>query len=187
MRAVSVMGAILVLLTLSLLQKIPTEISAYNNGMGKRPIMGWNSWCTDSLCNLFSEDPCNENMVLTTADAIVKQGLDKLGYQYIDLDDCWSAKARDTDGHLQADPEKFPRGMKYVSDYVHSKGLYFGLYTSVGTKTCKGDRPGSYGYFAQDAATLASWGIDKVKMDHCTAPDGISDQELYTNFSNALK
>ena len=147
--------------------------------------MGWNSWCTHSLCNLFGKDPCTEKLVTETADAIVANGLDKLGYNYVALDDCWSDTERDEDGNLQPEAKSFPNGMKHVADYVHSKGLYFGLYTSLGTKTCKGNRPGSFGYYEQDAKTLASWGVDMVKMDHCGHKNG-TDPQLYGEMSKAL-
>ena len=162
-------------------------VHAYDNGMARTPPMGWNSWCTDSLCNLAGKDPCSEHMVKTTADAMVAQGMLQLGYNYVTLDDCWSARTRDSAGQLQPDPRAFPSGMKALADYVHAKGLLFGLYTCVGTKTCKGDRPGSYGHYAADAATLASWGVDYVKMDHCGL-SGINatDRELYGEMSAAL-
>lgn len=173
-------------LTLMLLSATP--IAAYDNGMARTPPMGWNSWCTDSLCNLAGHDPCSEHMVRTTADAMVEQGMSALGYKYVTLDDCWSAKTRDADGRLQPEPKAFPNGMKNLSDYVHSKGLLFGVYTCVGTKTCKGDRPGSYGHYERDAQTLASWGVDMIKMDHCgTAGTGNqTDRELYGEMSRAL-
>ncbi len=120
-----------------------------------------------------------------TADAIVEEGLDSLGYSYVALDDCWSDTERDADGNLKADAKRFPNGMKAVADYVHSKGLYFGVYTSLGDKTCKGNRPGSYDYYEADAKTLASWGIDLVKMDHCGSRNG-TDLELYGRMSAAL-
>ena len=78
-------------------------------------------------------------------------------------DDCW-AGPRDNNGDLTADPTRFPSGMKTLADFVHSKGLLFGLYTCAGNLTCKFNRPGSWGHFDQDANTFASWGIDYVKM-----------------------
>ena len=132
-------------------------------------------------------DPCSEHMVKTTADAMVSEGLLAAGYNYVTLDDCWSAKTRNATGHLQAESKAFPNGMKHLADYVHSKGLYLGLYTCVGTKTCKGDRPGSFGYYERDAQTLADWGVDFVKMDHCGMPTGNhTDLELYGRMSRAL-
>ena len=105
--------------------------------------MGWNSW------NIWHCD-INEDKIKGAADKIVELGLDKLGYQYINVDDCWQAPQRDSNGHIQADPVKFPNGMKAVGDYIHSKGLKFGIYSSAGTKTCQG-LPGGLGYEDIDA------------------------------------
>jgi alpha-galactosidase len=69
-------------------------------------------------------------------------------------DDCWSATTRDAQGNLQPDAKQFPSGLKSLADYIHSKGLYFGLYTCVGTETCHGGRPGSYGHYEQ---VVAAW------------------------------
>jgi hypothetical protein len=91
------------------------------------PLQGWNSWCTDGFCNLVGKDICNEALVKSIADSIVSQGMDKLGYHYVNLDDCWSLPTRNATGHLQADPTKFPNGLGAVTSYVHSKGLSFGL------------------------------------------------------------
>ena len=140
---------------------------AYDNGMARTPPMGWNSWCTDSLCNIAGKDPCSEHMVRSVADAMVSEGMLELGYNYVTLDDCWAARTRDADGRLQPDPDAFPSGMKALADYVHARGMLFGLYTCVGTVTCKGGRPGSYGHYEIDARTLAGWGVDYVKMDRC--------------------
>jgi len=109
-----------------------------------------------------------------------------LGYEYVVLDDCWSSKTRDENGELQADSKKFPSGMKSLASYVHSKGLKFGLYTSVGDVTCKGDRPGSLDKYETDAKTLSSWGIDFIKMDHCGDKHNRTDIELYGTMSLAL-
>lgn len=165
---------------------------AYDNGMARLPPMGWNSWCTGgsggepSVCNLLGKDPCSEEQVKEIADAMVDQGLRELGYNYVALDDCWADKSRDGDGKLQPEAKKFPSGMKALADYVHDRGLLFGLYTCVGTKTCKGDRPGSFGHYETDAQTLADWGVDMVKMDHCGFPSNHTDQELYGQMSKAL-
>eukprot|EP01045_Picozoa_sp_COSAG04_P006086 COSAG04_NODE_294_length_17734_cov_15.211568_11_plen_181_part_00 len=140
---------------------------AYDNGMGRRPPMGWNSWCTPgaggsppSLCNLAGADPCSSQQVREIVDAIKAEGLDQLGYRYVALDDCWSAASRSTSGELQPDTRKFPEGMAALAEYVHNHSLLLGLYTCVGTETCKGARPGSYGHYEQDARTLAGWGVD---------------------------
>ena len=166
--------------------------SAYDNGLGRKPPMGWSSWCTGgtnpiepSFCNLLGHDPCSEEQVKQTADAIVESGMKDLGYEYVTLDDCWSSKSRDAQGNLQPESSKFPSGMASLADYVHARGLKFGLYTSLGDQTCKGSRPGSFQHYEQDAKTVTSWGVDFVKMDHCGGRNG-TDQELYGSMSKAL-
>mmetsp|Transcript_11772 Transcript_11772/g.14224 ORF Transcript_11772/g.14224 Transcript_11772/m.14224 type:complete len:428 (+) Transcript_11772:68-1351(+) len=161
-------------------------VHGYNNGLASSPPMGWNTWCTDDICGLI--DRCTESEVHSVADAISSNGMKELGYEYINLDDCWADSSRDENGKLQGQPKQFPSGMKSLADYVHSKGLKLGLYTCVGTETCKKHRPGSYGHFDIDAQTFADWGIDFVKADFCNVPSNESEhtQELYHNFSNAL-
>ena len=97
--------------------------------LAKTPPMGWNTW------NTFGPN-ISESLIMETADAMVERGLKDAGYEYVVIDDCWSLKKRDENGRLVADPEKFPHGMKYLSDYIHSKGLKFGMYTCAGTMTC---------------------------------------------------
>jgi alpha-galactosidase len=120
------------------------------------------------------------------ADALVSSGLSKLGYNFIFLDDCWADKERDAQGRLQGNTKTFPKGMKELADYVHSKGLYLALYTCIGTKTCKRDRPGSYGNYDLDAKTFAEWGVDMVKCDNCANPEKDKTQQLFTQFSKSL-
>jgi len=157
---------------------------AYNNGMGRLPTMGWNTWCTDDACGAI--DICSETEVQSVETAIVSQGLDKLGYKQVNLDDCWSALNRTADGQLQGNLKTFPSGMKALADFVHNLGLRIGLYTCIGTQTCRDGRPGSYGHYEQDANTLASWGIDYVKADNCHRPANETGKDLYTQFSKAL-
>lgn len=147
-------------------------------GMAMTPPMGWNSW------NTFATD-IDENLVKETADIMVTSGMKDAGYTYIVLDDGWMTRERDAEGNLVPDPEKFPNGMKALVDYVHSKGLKFGLYNCAGTKTCAG-YPGTRGYEYQDARFYASLGIDFLKYDWCNT-EGITAKEAYTTMSNALK
>src|SRR4051812_32929571 len=112
-------------------------------GLAATPPMGWNSW------NAF-QTKINEQLVMETADRLVATGMRDAGYVYLVLDDAWMGMERDSSGNLVADPAKFPRGMKPVADYVHSRGLKFGLYNCAGTKTCAG-YPGTRGYEYQDA------------------------------------
>ena len=122
------------------------------------PPMGWNSW------NTFKCD-INENLIKEIADAMVSSGMKDAGYEYVIIDDCWQV-SRDSAGNIQADPEKFPSGIKALADYIHSKGLKFGIYSDAGLKTCQG-RPGSRGYEFQDARQYAKWGVDYLKYDWC--------------------
>jgi alpha-galactosidase len=138
--------------------------------------MGWNSW------NRF-ECEINEQIVRDAADAMVASGMKDAGYEYIVIDDCWQI-SRDELGFIQADPHKFPSGMKALADYVHSKGLKFGLYSCAGRQTCQ-NRPGSRGYEFQDAISYASFGVDFLKMDWCHS-DGQNAVESYTLMRDAL-
>lgn len=147
--------------------------------LAKTPPMGWNSW------NTF-ETNINEQLVRETADIMVASGMKDAGYTYIVLDDGWMARERDSiTGDLVPDPVKFPNGMKAVVDYVHSKGLKFGLYNCAGTKTCAG-YPGTRGYEYQDARFYASLGIDYLKYDWCNT-EGITAKEAYGTMSRALR
>ena len=148
--------------------------------LAKTPPMGWNSW------NTFASD-INEQVIFETADAIVEKGLDRLGYKYVVIDDCWALKERDpATGRLVADPEKFPHGMKYVADYIHSKGLLFGMYSCVGIRTCAGF-PGSYGHEFTDAEMFAEIGVDFLKYDYCYKPSEADGAQLYRRMGMALR
>ena len=122
------------------------------------PTMGWNTW------NRFRCD-YDEAMILAQADALVASGMRDAGYDTVVLDDCWQGR-RDDAGHLTADANKFPRGMKALGDALHARGLRFGIYTAAGAVTCQW-RPGSWGHEHDDARTFASWGVDYVKDDWC--------------------
>ena len=143
------------------------------------PPMGWNSW------NTFGAD-INEQLIFDTADKMVETGLSALGYEYLVIDDCWSLKERDENGRLVADPKKFPNGMKAVADYVHSKGLKFGMYSCAGNLTCAG-YPGSFEHEFIDAKTFAEWGVDFLKYDYCFHSDIIHGKYLYRRMGIALK
>src|SRR6185295_14968439 len=113
----------------------------------------------------------SEKLIRDTADALVSTGMKDAGYQYLVIDDCWQVR-RDAEGRIVADPDRFPSGMKALADYVHGKGLKFGLYSDAGTGTCQ-KRPGSKDHEAVDAKTYAAWGVDYLKYDWCNA-DGRS-------------
>jgi len=145
-------------------------------GLADTPPMGWNSW-NKFACNI------NEKLIREIADAMVETGLRDMGYVYLNLDDCWHGQ-RDSLGFIQADPEKFPSGMKALADYVHSKGLKIGLYSDAGRSTC-GGRPGSFGHEYQDALQYAKWGIDYLKYDWCDSED-INPVGAYNLMRDAL-
>ena len=145
----------------------------------KTPPMGWNSW------NTFAAN-INEQLIFETADRMVDSGLRDLGYEYLVIDDCWSLRERDENGRLVPDPEKFPHGMKAVADYVHSKGLKFGMYSCAGNLTCA-VYPGSFEHEFVDAATFAEWGVDYLKYDYCYKSNIIHGRYLYRRMGLALK
>ncbi|WCJ29155.1 Alpha-galactosidase [Euphorbia peplus] len=148
------------------------------NGLGLTPPMGWNSW-NHFNCQI------EEKLIMETADAMVSSGLAKLGYNYINLDDCWAELNRDHKGNLVPKASTFPSGIKALADYVHSKGLKLGIYSDAGTQTCSKTMPGSLGYEEQDSKTFASWGIDYLKYDNCHNT-GTNPKERYPVMSKAL-
>ncbi len=148
------------------------------NGLAKTPPMGWNSW------NKFA-GTINDRIVREIADAMVSSGMRDAGYVYVNIDDTWQGQ-RDSAGVLQPN-YKFP-DMKALADYVHSKGLKLGIYSSPGPTTCAG-YAGSYGHEKQDAKTFAAWGIDLLKYDWCSAPKVYKDSEarfVYQKMGNIL-
>jgi alpha-galactosidase len=148
---------------------------ALDNGVGRTPPMGWNSWNT-FFCNI------NESLIRGMADSIVSSGMRDAGYEYVVVDDCWMNPNRDSSGNLQGDPTRFPSGMKALGDYIHGKGLKFGIYGAPLDKTCAqyfGNYPGatgSQGHEAQDARQFAAWGVDYLKYDWCSPSGSINDQ-----------
>ncbi|MFC0437264.1 glycoside hydrolase family 27 protein [Kutzneria buriramensis] len=154
---------------------------ALDNGLARTPQMGFNNWNLTHCRAQF-----NEAFVKGIADTLVSTGLKDAGYQYVNLDDCWAASSRDSKGNLVPDKTRFPHGIKAVADYVHSKGLKFGLYSSAGTKTCNSAGfPGGLGHEKQDAALWASWGVDYLKYDNCNN-QGQDATKRYTAMRDAL-
>ncbi len=147
--------------------------------LAKTPPMGFNTW------NTFGPN-ISEQMVLEMADVMAEKGYRDAGYKYVVIDDCWSLRERDENGNLVADPEKFPHGMKYVGDYIHSKGLKFGMYSCAGIRTCAG-YPASFDHEFQDARTFASWGVDFLKYDFCYFPSFANCQHRYLTMAQALR
>jgi alpha-galactosidase len=133
----------------------------FDNGLALTPPMGWNSW------NKFKGN-INEDIIKEIADAMVSSGMKDAGYIYLNLDDNWMENpARDSNGNLIPDQERFPNGIKALADYVHDKGLKLGIYGDRGLRTCMNiPESGSYANEQRDANTFASWGIDYLKYDN---------------------
>lgn len=164
------------LLCLLLTLLAATSTMALDNGQALTPPMGWNSW-NKFQCNV------SEVLIKEMADAMVSSGMKDAGYQYVVIDDCWQM-SRDAQGNIVADAQRFPTGMKALADYIHGKGLKFGLYSDAGEFTCQ-RRPGSKGYELQDAKQYAAWGVDYVKYDWCYT-QGLDAQQAYTAMRDAI-
>ncbi|KOM28154.1 hypothetical protein LR48_Vigan503s002900 [Vigna angularis] len=142
------------------------------NGLARTPPMGFPVHLA-TLFNRLSVYVVNRpgknlgRTIFFSSDALVSTGLSKLGYTYVNIDDCWAELNRDAHGNLVAKKSTFPSGIKALADYVHSKGLKLGIYSDAGYFTCSKQMPGSLGHEFQDAKTFASWGIDYLKYDNC--------------------
>ena len=149
------------------------------NGLADVPFMGWSSW-GQFQCNI------NEDLILAMAQAIKQQKLDAAGYTVVAIDDCWQSPSR-VNGSLVPDPVKFPRGIRFVADQLHSMGLLLGIYTDIGKLTCQGF-PGSFEYWQKDTETFASWGVDAVKVDFChrARHELLHPEQYYMLFGAAL-
>lgn len=147
-----------------------------NNGLGQTPPMGWNSW-NKFACEI------DEELIKSTAEALISTGLAAKGYTYVNLDDCWQI-ARDENNSIVADGKKFPSGMKGLADFLHSKNLKFGVYSDSGFYTCQ-KRPGSLNLELLDAQSYASWEVDYLKYDNCYN-DGASPKLRYPPMRDAL-
>lgn len=151
---------------------------ALDNGLARTPPMGWLAW-ERFRCNIdCKNDPENcisEKLFMKMADLMVSEGYLEAGYNILSLDDCWLDHKRSSTGKLQSDPIRFPSGIKALADYVHSKGLYFGIYEDYGNFTC-GGYPGILYHLDTDAQTFADWGVDYVKLDGCYAEPAQMDQ-----------
>ncbi|MDQ6777861.1 MAG: glycoside hydrolase family 27 protein [Actinomycetota bacterium] len=155
----------------------PPAVSASLVALAPTPPMGWNPWYKFGC-------QANEQLIEQTAQAIVSSGMAAAGYRYVNLDDCWMAASRDSSDALQADPQAFPDGIPALASYVHGLGLKLGIYLDAGTQTCM-LRPGSAAHFAQDAATVASWGVDFIKVDYCYT-NLIPAQPVYATMQQAI-
>ncbi|MBS7566657.1 glycoside hydrolase family 27 protein [Mucilaginibacter sp. Bleaf8] len=158
--------------------QVQKSANAKVTNLAPTPPMGWNSW------NTF-QTRIDEKLLRDMVDTYVASGMRDAGYQYFTLDDGWMSMERDKNGQLEADPKKFPSGMKAFADYVHSKGLKFGIYNCAGDRTCAG-YPGTRGHEYEDARLYASWGVDFLKYDWCNT-DSLNAREAYITMARALQ
>ncbi|KAF0308627.1 Alpha-N-acetylgalactosaminidase [Amphibalanus amphitrite] len=156
-------------LSVSLLLALLGPCLALDNGLARTPPMGWLTW-ERFRCNMDCvNDPDNcisENLMKAMADRLAEDGYAELGYKYVIVDDCWLNNTRDGEGRLQPDKDRFPGGMAALGDYIHGRGLLYGIYEDIGSETCAG-YPGLQGHFQLDAQTFAEWGADYLKIDGC--------------------
>ncbi|ORZ22622.1 rice alpha-galactosidase [Absidia repens] len=140
--------------------------------------MGWSTWNRYG-CHI------DEQLIRETSDMLVDHGYRDAGYSYLNLDDCWQSHERTSGGDIVIDSVAFPHGIRSVADYVHSRGLKFGIYSSAGRQTCAG-RMASSGYESQDAQTYASMGVDYLKYDNCNYDEGVSARTRYEAMAKAI-
>ncbi|MEU8518815.1 alpha-galactosidase [Streptomyces sp. NPDC048577] len=150
--------------------------AAVDNDVALTPPMGWNTW-NSFACHI------DEELIRDSADRLVSSGMKDAGYDTVVIDDCWFDPQRDAAGNLRAAPDRFPSGMKALGDYLHSKGLKFGIYQVPTALTCAQRNhaypgaTGSQGHEQQDANTFASWGVDYLKYDWCSS-EGTLDEQI---------
>ena len=171
---------------------LPRVVHSLNNKVGKTPPLGWNTWktCGEPTCG---HDICNEAEIKSVANAMATNGLQELGYNYINLDDCWASTRKKSDQTLTWDTVRFPSGLPALISWLHQKGFKFGLYTSAGNQTCSsGGRkypiPGSEGHYDLDAKTSAAWQVDYVKLDWCgdIKKDLAVGKQAHIDFAKAM-
>jgi hypothetical protein len=168
----------------------PTQSSPYGR---QTPVMGWSGYNrfmqNSGHCDKAGSSGYNETTVIETMEALISTPLAKAGYIYLNLDDCWIAENRTSDGKLTADPTRFPHGMKWLAEQAHSRGLKLGLYEAASIETCR-QFPGSQTHEEIDALTLAEFGADFVKLDSCGGDlGGVGPeawQSQYYRWSQAL-
>ncbi|MCX5208790.1 alpha-galactosidase [Kitasatospora sp. NBC_00240] len=185
-RSVALLATALVLAAGPLTTIGAQPASALDNGVATTPPMGWNTWNSFG-CSI------NEQLIRTSADLLVSSGMKDAGYDTVIVDDCWFDPQRDAQGNIHGDPVRFPGGMKALGDYIHSKGLKFGIYEVPTDLTCAqrlGNYPGatgSQGHEQQDADSFAAWGVDYLKYDWCSQVGTLDEQvAAFSTMRNAL-
>ncbi|XP_056630951.1 alpha-N-acetylgalactosaminidase-like [Diorhabda sublineata] len=171
-----------------IIMSVLTVVNGLDNGLARTPPMGWMQWerfrcLTD--CDNYPDECISHKLFRAMADHMLSDGYLDAGYEYVIIDDCWFSHKRDNEGRLQPDPDRFPYGIKSLADYIHSKGLKFGIYADYGIFTCAG-YPGSLNHLEIDAHTFAEWGVDYLKFDGCysdyiTIDKGYIEMDKYLN------
>jgi alpha-galactosidase len=150
-----------------------TNIVALNNGLARTPPMGFNTWNWFGCRNSSGHGYVTDTMLFQIANAFISKGMKAVGYQYINIDDCWAGTSRDARGGLYPDPRFFPRGLKWFTDSIHRMGLKVGIYSDIGRLTCAscygtGGLPGMQpGNEQRDCDSFVAWGFDYLKLDFC--------------------
>lgn len=152
-------------------------VLSLNNGLGQTPQMGWNSW-NHFACEI------NETIFKDAASSLVSSGLFALGYNYVNIDDCWAMRDRNAEGLIVPDPSKFPTGIIGLASYIHGLGLKLGIYSDAGLTTCQG-YPGSLHHEVSDAQQFAQWNVDYLKYDNCNNT-GLPALQRYPPMTAAL-
>ncbi|GIY49303.1 alpha-N-acetylgalactosaminidase [Caerostris extrusa] len=168
-----------------------SKIYGLENGLARTPPMGWLAWERFKCNTNCYSDPDNcisEKLFMKMADKLVEEGYRDAGYVHINIDDCWMAQFRDSKGNMVPDPKRFSRGIKFLADYMHKRGLKLGIYQDFGAFTCMG-YPGIIGHMRQDAKAFAKWKVDMVKLDGCHSKvtdldDGYVTMGKYLNETN---
>uniref|UniRef100_A0A673VB43 Alpha-galactosidase n=1 Tax=Suricata suricatta TaxID=37032 RepID=A0A673VB43_SURSU len=145
------------------------QVLGLDNGLLRKPPMGWLAWERFRCNTNCDEDPKNcisERLFMEMADHLARDGWRDLGYTYLNIDDCWIG-GRDAEGRLTADPKRFPHGIAFLADYAHSLGLKLGIYADLGNFTCMGYPGTMLDNVIQDAQTFAEWKVDMLKLDAC--------------------
>jgi alpha-galactosidase len=144
------------------------------------PYMGWNTYY--GVGGIF-----DEQTILSVARALLHRGLARAGYRIVWLDFGWASGSRDARGQLIVDPQQWPHGLRWLTEWLHRRGLLAGIYTDAGRSGCYDKGVGSLGHYQQDADSFAAWGFDAVKVDFCGAgQEGLDPRPLYTRFARAL-
>jgi len=174
-------------LSSALLAIVASLSYAKKDGQALSPPMGWMSWqryVCETDCETYPDSCISENLYMKATDLLVSEGYLDAGYSQVSIDDCWSTQERDDNGDQQANPDRFPSGLKALGDYMHNAGVKFGFYSDIGTHTC-GGYLGMKGNFQRDIDKFVSWGIDYLKLDGCYE-DIAEMHDDYTEVSKIL-